>query len=455
MISTVTTTIRISLINLRLAGTKLLNSGTPKYTPQGVVSIAQSLINHGYAVQLTDFWCSNYSSLVSGDKLEDDLVKLLFDQDSDYVAISIIYVDIPFLLPAIVRYKHQFPGKKIILGGPGVSTIGAKILNFFRCVDAVVEGEGDESIVLLLNALVCRNAKRIPGVSYWFNNNLIEGGGVLRIDNFNKICTDAYNLLPQNEYKVASISSSRGCRYSCVFCSVPVIWTKKVVMRDIDALINEICFLKKRFGINCFSISDDVFLLDSTRVVYFCNQLSERSLKINWDCFARVESFNPLLLALMVQSGLKNIYYGVESGSPDVLKTLGKKFTIKQATEVVLLSKRICSVTASFIWGFPQETLSDYKKTIKLAQSFLYHGVEVQQSAVSPIPGTPIFSKFKKELQFSPEMIPGAVGMSGDQLNDRICFIKKFPTLTSGFYQIKHKDLGAKWKIARKEQFCN
>jgi len=111
-------------------------------------------------------------------------------------------------------------------------------------------------------------------------------------------------------------------------------------------------------------------------------------------------------MSAMASSGCDRVFFGVESGSNEVLKCIRKGFTPEKAwATVVKTKKRIEDVVASFVWGFPCETDENFLKTLDMAVRFSEYGVTSQLGLLSPSIGTHIFSKYSDELRFDPKIV--------------------------------------------------
>lgn len=434
----------ISLLNIRIAGKPLIDAGSQPFTPLGALYVSSALRDANFEIEFFDY----LPHLRSVEVYEDDLLKFLEDK-GDTLAISTIFVDLPFLLPAIERLKGEDPAKIIVLGGPGVAGIGEEIIRAFPSVDAVIEGEGEKASVEVMRQLLgLEKIHRTPGALIHKGDTVLKGQCRPRLNDLDDLPGPSYDLMPLNVYEKACISSSRGCRYSCSFCSIPTTWGNKISLRSMGKMVEEIELLVNHYGITHFSLVDDVFTLSKPRVIDFCREITGRKLEITWDCFGRIELFDPMTLALMVEHGLTNIYYGIESGSDKVLEVLNKGFDTQQAINVVNATKILCPVTASFIWGYPFESMDEFKKTLSLIEYLINNDVEIQQSALCPLPGTPLHHAYQKDLVFSIHKIPNATGLSGDELLDEIDLVNSHPDIFSGFYQLNHPYLNDKWEMA-------
>ena len=121
--------------------------------------------------------------------------------------------------------------------------------------------------------------------------------------------------------------------------------------------------------VKSFSFMDDNFSLDRQRVVELCNLIISKGLnKYPWDCLSRCDNMDESLLRTMKESGCIRIQYGIESGSEQILKNIGKHTDLNKAKEVIDLTKKFkIEAYAFFMVGNPGETEDSINKSIKYA----------------------------------------------------------------------------------------
>jgi hypothetical protein len=129
--------------------------------------------------------------------------------------------------------------------------------------------------------------------------------------------------------------------------------------------------------------------------------LIEQGTCIEWGCFGRINLMTPDLIELMAQAGCRAIFYGIDSGSQPILDRTLKKVRAGQILPVLKASaQHFDQIEASFIWGYPFESLDDFKRSLDLAgeASLLSPKVDVQMHMLSPLPLSPIFREYPHGL---------------------------------------------------------
>jgi radical SAM superfamily enzyme YgiQ (UPF0313 family) len=136
----------------------------------------------------------------------------------------------------------------------------------------------------------------------------------------------------------------------------------------VENVIEEIEHCIGSYGIRDFRFFDDNLTLPQWDLKRFCRLLLERGLKINWNCYSRVNNVNMETLRLMKEAGCYHIKYGIEFGTKKALQLSSKGTTLDQARRAVSLTKQVgIECKGNFILGIPGEELADCEKTIAFA----------------------------------------------------------------------------------------
>lgn len=294
--------------------------------------------------------------------------------------------------------KANAPAAKVVMGGPHIDLYPEETLAHPE-IDFLVEGDGEIPFLALLRALesASEDFSTVPSLHYRdaagrpvrterhrIGKNLdelpypcrddIEGGGY-----FNPFFSDQ---------RFATISTSRGCPFSCTFCDVT---DRLYRYRSTDNMLGEIEYLIETRGIRSFFIVDDMFNITTKRVIEFCKAIDQRGLKIRWIFRGRVDQVTDEMVAACAKAGCVHIIFGVEDFTDDGLKAIKKKITTDQVRNVFALVRRYgIKTTANFIIGFPHhrqesdfQILDAFLRELK--PDFLQLGILI------PFPGSPIF----------------------------------------------------------------
>lgn len=378
------------------------------HVPLGLLYIVSVLEKQGYHVDLRDY------QLQTGKNLFDVERTLAFLEGSaPIVGFSCMANLLPYTLLVAQALKARHPEKVVILGGTGPTAVERPILQKFNAVDVIVRGEGERTIVELMNALGGgHDLHAVPGISFRSDGSAVENRPRPRISDLDALPWPAYQRLDMAAYQGCGVVTSRGCPYRCTFCSVAPIWGHKAVLRSVENVVAEMQHLFETYGVTMFLLQDEYFVSDKARMLSFCSALKSAGLPLSWKCFARINLVDEDMLCAMAAAGCVHVRYGVESGSDTVLRQVAKGFTARQASEVIALSARIFpEVDAFFIWGFPFETMADFYKSVFQMTLFRSWGVRVLPCLLSFLPQTMIYrdylaGKYGGKLHFRPDLTP-------------------------------------------------
>ena len=189
-------------------------------------------------------------------------------------------------------------------------------------------------------------------------------------------------------YKTTAIMTSRGCPFTCDFCSRPVFGNEfrsrsaSKVADEVEEVIS--------LGYNRIWFADDCFTLNRKRLIEVCDEIIKRGLKIGWECLSRVDTLDSETADKMKQAGCVRMFFGIESGNDSTLKIMKKQITTKQAYNATqICKKKGIKAGAFFILGYPGENDKTILDTIKFASSLPLDYLSF--TLPYPIPGTPLF----------------------------------------------------------------
>ena len=320
-----------------------------KRPPIGIGFLISVLRDAGHKV----FFIDNY--LQPNNFLETDYLQRY---QIDYVGIyanTICFRDTLRMLYKLehLRKMRRWNGK-IIIGGPHTTVACHTIPDF---VDYIVQGEGEQAIVDIVNGNVTQRIVSYPR---------IENLDVLPMPAWDYFAKLPYNWsMPWfNQGPVFTMNTSRGCPFNCTFCSVQSIWGRKYTYFSAERIVADIQYLIETYGIKGIYFREDNFTLNRERLKRFCALLIEKNLHIQWACESRVSTLDREILELMVRAGLCGFYFGVESGSQRILDMLQKGIKVQQIKDAFKLCHEFnVKAAASVIVGVPDEKESDLCQT--------------------------------------------------------------------------------------------
>ncbi len=377
----------------------LINSYIDVYRsePHGILMIAAVLEREGHIIQLMD------------GLFEEIDYKKIESFRPDLIGISVMTLTYHKVKEIINHIKKILPQTKIVLGGVHPSSCPEESLVDLK-VDFVVIGEGEETIVELCNTLEKKGEcdfNIIRGLAFLQEGRFIKNSPRKLISDLNSLPYPARHLLNMEKYfvppgfirglffdRIATIMTSRGCPFECIFCSQKYIFGRTYRRRSVPNVIEEIIVLKSSYGIEGIHFMDENFIVNKQWIKEFCAEVGK--LNICWSCEARANSVDPGILKLMEDSGCLQVDLGIESGSNRVLKSLKKRLTIEEIQEGCQLIKNAgIRIFVNVLIGSPQETKKELYATYDLLRKIKPDfGVA---NFLTAIPGTELYSKYIKE----------------------------------------------------------
>jgi len=203
------------------------------------------------------------------------------------------------------------------------------------------------------------------------------------------------------KYLVNTVETSRGCNFECDFCSVPVLYNRRIYKRSLIDVIDELKTLKNQ---TVFFSDDNIYgssLADKTRFKTLCNEIIINRLNLTWIGFSTINiAKDKDCLNLTALSGGKLLMIGFESEDENILKTINKKINLKyDISELRKLVRIIHSyhigVIGGFIYGFDSDDqirISRRRKFIKSLKPDVVSFVPL-----TPFPKTNLFNRLLKE----------------------------------------------------------
>jgi radical SAM superfamily enzyme YgiQ (UPF0313 family) len=362
----------------------------------GLALIAALLEKKGYPVTVVD---DNALQLKFG-----EIAPLV--SDADVVGLSATTPTINIATGLARHLKQAKPDLTIVLGGPHPTLLPQETMLASPDIDIVIRGEGEATIIELLQSLESKQPlANIAGISYRQNGKMTSTRPRPITLDLDSLPFLAYHLLPWRRYRprpprgrlspFAALLTSRGCPYHCNYCS-KAIFGQKFRGQSPARVVDEIIYLKQRFGIKEFAFYDDVFSLNQKRAYAIADEILKRGLKVDWTCETRVDLVGRELLNHLKQAGCYSVAYGIESGSQEIIDIINKEITLEQAEEAVQLSSEAGLQTIGyFMIGNPGETPETVRQTIRFARKLKLDFV--QFSVTIPYPGCELYELYLKD----------------------------------------------------------
>jgi anaerobic magnesium-protoporphyrin IX monomethyl ester cyclase len=295
---------------------------------------------------------------------------------------------------------------ELLVAGGALPTTEPEV--FLENFDVAVIGEGEQTMLELVNQFMNGgDFSQVKGIAYREKVT----GQIKRTpprglnSNLNSFPRPSRELFDNDSYKrfyfkkfgytTTAIMTSRGCPFSCDFCSKPVFGNefRARASSNVADEIEEVISL----GYSRIWFADDCFTLDRNRLLGICDEIINRSLKIGWECLSRVDTLDPETVDKMKKAGCLRMFFGIESGNDFVLSLMKKQITTTQVRKALSLCKNSgIKAGAFFIIGYPGENNKTVLETIKFASSLPLDYLSF--TLPYPIPGTPLYERLNGEL---------------------------------------------------------
>jgi len=193
------------------------------------------------------------------------------------------------------------------------------------------------------------------------------------------------------------VLTSRGCPYPCDFCVVPETNDRRWRERSAADVVEELIVLRDNFGVRDFQIEDLNPTVRHERFDDICNLLIERKAGIRFYIVSgtKAETVPIDQVPLLAKAGCRYISISPESGSADLMKTIGKPFRYDHGLDLVTACRKHGIRTqACFLVGHPSETESDFEASRSYLASMIRAGLdEVAVFVVAPFAGSALYAQ--------------------------------------------------------------
>ncbi|MGB0589480.1 MAG: B12-binding domain-containing radical SAM protein [Myxococcota bacterium] len=372
--------------------------------PGGLAMIAASLLRAGHQVMVLDL-------VVEPQPLE-RVVEVVMRWGADAVGFSVLGAAF-FATQELARaLKAARPSLLLFAGNALPSEYPGWFLKQIPELDAVVVGEGEESVVELVNA---GGSGVVPGVAMQAR----EPGAYPprgQIEDLDSLPFPAWELFPYRKYYASpqllfrskptlGVLQSRGCPWKCGYCAQNYLWPT-VRKRSIAHVVSEMRRNVTDLGIDHFGFYDSIFPLKPEYGPQLRDEIARQGLagRVRMFCETRVDMVWEESFRALKEAGMHLVFLGIETDSDVVLKGQGKikgrGYDARQAVETLkAVGLRSYGL---FVLGLPEETPSDRARTKSFACSL---DLDVASFGIyTQYAGSP---SARRDPEISPEMLTG------------------------------------------------
>lgn len=305
------------------------------------------------------------------------------------------------------RLKQALPGAFVILVGTHVSALPLESLSLSEAVDAVAVGEYDATLPDLAAALEAkRDLATVPGICHRGAAGPVCTQRRAPIEDLDAIpfVSQVYRRFlkiehyfnPNALHPMVTITTSRGCPFTCTFCVYPqTMMGHRLRLRSVANVLDEIEYIVRSFpGAAAVFFEDDTFAAVKKRCIAISEGIVSRGIRISWTANARAD-LDYETLRVMKRSGCRCLCVGFESGSPQLLENIRKRITTDRMTQFMADARRAgILVHGCFIVGHPGETQETMAQTLAFAKRLSPDTVQFYPIMVYP--GTAAYDWYRE-----------------------------------------------------------
>ncbi len=364
--------------------------------PLGLAYIAKASRDEGHQIEVTD--------LCFSEKVSDDLKNTLHRFQPDVIGISLRNLDnltyptsISYLkeVEEVVGICRHSTSSRLVIGGSGYSLAPQELLQHLDA-DFGIVGEGEEVFRKLLRSLErkepissspCLLVKASPSF------HPVEGAQAHLTQSPDRSLFETNRYL--EEGGMGNIQTKRGCPFSCIYCTYPLLEGKKVRLRKTEEVIEEVQHITEQ-GVDFVYFVDDIFNYPPAYAEALCREIIRRKMKIKWTAFVNPGFLDEALMERMKEAGCMGVEFGTDSGSPHMLENYKKSFTrddiIRAST---ICSKLMINHCHYLLFGGPGEDEKTVEESFNLMDQLnptaviamlgirIYPGTEMEQLSLS------------------------------------------------------------------------
>jgi radical SAM superfamily enzyme YgiQ (UPF0313 family) len=363
--------------------------------PLALIHLAAPLLERGFEVRIVD------------SAVTPDCVGSVLREVGDALCLGISMVTGPMITQGVEvarAVKRRFPALPVVAGGWHASILPEQTLRA-DYVDAVVRGQGELTFLEIVERYAA-GGRELDGVA----GCLYKRGGQL-VRNPDRGYTDI-NALPRRPFELVDFEAyarkcgglrwllyctSHGCPWDCSYCSNASVYGRSWKPMDPEAAVSEMLELGGRHALQVIDIIDDNYLVRRDRALEIAEGLSAGGSRFAYYVQTRTDQVDRLSdaeLRSLARSGLRRIFFGLESGSTRVMRSVNKRLDLETAYRTAERCGRV-GIRPSFnlIFGLPEEEEEDLRATLAVVDRIGRVNPEADffTNIFSPYPGSPIW----------------------------------------------------------------
>lgn len=307
-------------------------------------------------------------------------------QACDVFLYSVATPDFVETVGIVQNLRSAYPKAKHIAGGPHITLFPDECSKIF---DVIAVGEGEESIVSIVNDILALDLKPIYRQGEAVNLNSYPYPSRKYLPRTAVVDTGVLQGKHSN-LRGTNVLFSRGCPFNCHYCANKDLKYGPVRFRSPELITEEIEYLKYEYQIEALALKDDNGIPVNVRVAQpFLEAIGRTGVK--WRGQSRANGVHPDMVKLAYEAGCTDIGVGLESVVPEVQRLINKNIDIDKAKEYLLLLKKTgIGVRLNFMFGLPGEPEDIVQRTLAFIDEI--EPSSVLLSILTPLPKTELFN---------------------------------------------------------------
>ncbi|OGP74134.1 MAG: B12-binding domain-containing radical SAM protein [Deltaproteobacteria bacterium RBG_16_49_23] len=336
--------------------------------PLGLACLARGLEEEGHRLEVIDLCFSQ--------DIKADLKETLLCFQPDLTGISLRNLD-NLTYPTshsylkeveeVVSICRRLSSSKLVIGGSGFSLASGELLAHLN-VDFGIVGEGEAILLGLVNSL----ENKLPLspsphllIKDHSSPHITKGARVFPLSAPDRTLFHTRRYL--EEGGMLNLQTKRGCPFSCIYCTYPLLEGERVRLREVEEVVQEIRQLIQEQETDYIYFVDDIFNYPPSFAEKLCRRMAEEKLQIRWSAFVNPGFLKEDLLKWMKEAGCAGVEFGTDSGSPRMLKNYGKSFTVEEIAQASqLCSKLNVNHCHYLLFGGPGEDEETIEESFRL-----------------------------------------------------------------------------------------
>lgn len=303
--------------------------------PLGLELVASAARRFGCQTRLIDLQTESHQ----------DLYRQVEEWQPDVIAFSLNYLaNVPEVIDLAKACKDRSPQSFVFIGGHSASFVAQELLEHGENkIDAVLKGEGESGVPLLLQAIKedRANAHSVPGVVTLHG----EGERPTLVADLNELSPARDLIKYRKKYFLgmldpcASIEFSRGCPWDCSFCSAWTFYGRSYRMLNTDKIVEELQSIREP-GV---FIVDDVSFIQEKTGFEIGEALMRKGIRKKYYMETRGDVLlrNKEVFKLWKKLGMSYLFLGIESIDADGLEKYRKRIDLSRNFEALEFARSL------------------------------------------------------------------------------------------------------------------